>query len=73
MVSRLSSKTGQFLAAKVRQPLLCVGKLFRGGWHPRPSADGNAAMFMCKGSQEFPIHFSTLEELTRGLDANLEN
>ena len=46
--------------AKVRQPLLCVGKLFRGGWYPRPSADGNAAMFMfmCKGSQEFPIHFS---------------
>ena len=44
--------------AKVRQPLLCVGKLFRGGWYPRPSADGDAAMFMCKGSQEFPIHFS---------------
>ena len=44
--------------AKVRQPLLCAGKLFRGGWYPKSSGEGGDAMVMCKGSQEFPIHFS---------------
>ncbi|CAE7625122.1 unnamed protein product [Symbiodinium necroappetens] len=44
--------------ARVKQPLLCAGKLFRGGWYPRPSSDEDGSLVMCKGDQEFPIYFS---------------
>ncbi|CAE7029864.1 unnamed protein product [Symbiodinium sp. CCMP2592] len=44
--------------ANVRQPLLCAGKLFRGGWYPKASATEDGVMVMCKGEQEFPLHFA---------------
>ncbi|CAE7696343.1 unnamed protein product [Symbiodinium sp. CCMP2592] len=44
--------------ANVRQPLLCAGKLFRGGWYPKASATDDGIMVMCKGEQEFPLHFA---------------
>ncbi|CAE7832166.1 unnamed protein product [Symbiodinium sp. CCMP2592] len=44
--------------ANVRQPLLCAGKLFRGGWYPKASATDDGVVVMCKGEQEFPLHFA---------------
>ncbi|CAE7237023.1 unnamed protein product [Symbiodinium sp. CCMP2592] len=41
--------------ARVKQPLLCAGKMFKDGWLPRPEAE---QLVMKKGSQAFPVHWA---------------
>ncbi|CAE7849605.1 unnamed protein product, partial [Symbiodinium necroappetens] len=41
--------------ARVKQPLLCAGKLIRDGWLPRPDSEN---LVMAKGSQAFPLHWA---------------
>ena len=53
--SSIVFKKDKAVLARVKQPLLCAGKLIRDGWLPRPDSEN---LVMTKGSQAFPLHWA---------------